>query len=191
MGILPFESPERVFGNRRPIFKKAGGLYIPRLGQASKGRRVSLLETSKNRGIVVHWVSRHLPRGSGRDQGLWEPFQRARRPWQAVDRGGCGGMAELGEGQGFLPGLGRAPCQSEGPGFVLLRGSSPSQIWELVGAFGRSWPTRQRYVRILPGKPEGGGSSNARLPAPANGEACTVRPRTPGSESTLCHVQAW
>ena len=191
MGILPFESPERVFGNRALIFKKKGGLctlYTPRLGQASKGRRVSLLKTSKNRGIAVHWVSRHLPWGSG-DFGSpsREPGGRGRL-WTEE---GVVGRPSWGKGRVSSLGWAGRLANSEGPGFVLLRASSPSQIWELVGAFGRSWPTRQGYIRILSGKPEGGGSSDARLPAPANGEACTVGPWTPGPESTLCHVQAW
>ena len=73
----------------------------PRLGQASKGRRVSLLDASKNWGICVHWVSSHLPPGHGggtRDFG--SPSREpggpgrlgARRAWREGPGGGRAGL---------------------------------------------------------------------------------------------------
>ena len=70
----------------------------------------------------------------------------------------------MGEGQAFLPGPRRlseplrvALRLPRGPALRFSAGSSSSPIWELMGGFGQSWRTLRRYLRILPGKPAGGG----------------------------------
>lgn len=138
--------------------------------------------------LCVHWVSSHLPRGEGRDRGVQEPFQRARRPWQAAGRRAWR-EGQAGEGQGFLPGLGRRlQCRRGGPAPLGSPGSSPSRIWEPREPWDRVSPLSRHTLGCFP---KGSRRKEGLLaPGPCGWRPARGGPGAPGCESRPCCLQA-